>query len=293
MKNNVTLTITCLLSIAVIAVASAVAAAGAAGALPIQPDTLAVESDGLHLRALFYRPAGPGPFPGVLINHGSGHAAGVDRTGVPDHRHPEIHGPLFAAHGYAALYLFRRGDGLSRGQGSADADVLDQSAEHGQDERNRIQIERLEHEDMHDALAGLAVLRARPEVDPRRIAIVGHSFGGSLSVLVAGRDTTLRAAVLFATAGYSWMRSPELRERLLEAVARSHAPMLFIHAANDYTIASGESLAAELHRLGKRGQVRIYPAVGHTPDDGHAFVDTGVATWERDVFTFLDPLMKR
>jgi len=34
-----------------------------------------------------------------------------------------------------------------------------------------------------DALAGLAFLRARPDIDSRRVVVVGHSFGGSLSLL--------------------------------------------------------------------------------------------------------------
>ncbi|HEV2105987.1 MAG TPA: dienelactone hydrolase family protein [Candidatus Eisenbacteria bacterium] len=260
---------------------------------PMRPDTVVVESDGLHLGALFYSPAGTGPSPGILFNPGSGHASGLDPVGHPDRRHPEMLGPRFAAHGYACLYLYRRGDGLSRGQGTAAGDALDRADASGQGDRGQVLIQRLENEDMDDALAGLAALRARPEVDRRRIGIVGHSFGASLSLLLAARDTSLRAAVVFSPAGYSWDRSPRVRRKLVEAVAASRAPMLFVHAANDFSIAPGESLASELHRLGRPGGVRIYPAVGRTPEDGHDFIHSSVATWERDVFEFLDLWMKR
>jgi hypothetical protein len=41
---------------------------------------------------------------------------------------------------------------------------------------------------------------------------------------------------------------------------------------------------------GRRGphRVKIYPPAARTADDGHRFVYLAVATWEGDVFTFLD-----
>jgi carboxymethylenebutenolidase len=180
-----------------------------------RPETVVVPSGDLKLRALLCRPAGRGPFPAVLFNHGSGHAAGVDRSGRRDQRHPDLIGPVFARHGYLFLYLFRRGDGLSTGQGTPSGDRMDSAAAAtGQVARNDIQLHLLETDEMSDALAGLAFLRARSDVKPGRLAVVGVSFGGSLTVLMAERDSTLRAAVAFATAAYSWDRSPPLRARL-------------------------------------------------------------------------------
>lgn len=253
------------------------------------PDTVLVPSGNLKLRGLLYRPNGPGPFPAVMFNHGSGHASGGDSMGFADQRHPDLLGPLFVKHGYLFLYLFRRGEGLSQGQGTPDADRMDSAARTaGQDRRNELQLQLLEGDEMSDALAGLAFLRARPDVQTSRLAVVGVSFGGSLTVLVTERDSTLKAAVAFATAGYSWERSPPLRARLLEAADRTRVPIFFIHAANDYTIASGQALGSEMSRLGKPSRVKIYPAVGTTPQEGHDFVDLGVRTWEADVFGFLD-----
>jgi dienelactone hydrolase len=258
------------------------------------PDTMVVVSDSLRLHALFYHPAGRGPFPGLLFNHGGGHRSGVGADGTLDQRRPELLGRLFARHGYAFLYLYRRGDGLSRDRGPAVGDVMDSAmATGGLAARNTIQLERLEHEEMDDATAGLAALRARPQVDPRRVGVIGHSFGGSLATLMVARDTSLRAAVVFSGAGFSWDRSPDLRQRLMSAVARTPVPMLFIHAANDYTTAPGESLSAVMRRLGKVGRVRVYPAVGRSAADGHNFIHSGAHLWERDVLAFLDPLLKR
>ena len=68
--------------------------------------------------------------------------------------------------------------------------------------------------------------------------------------------------------------------------------MFFIHAANDFSVAPGEALAAEMTRLGKANRVKIYPAVGNTPAEGHDFVYLGLPTRERDVFAFLDANMR-
>ncbi|HMA25613.1 MAG TPA: alpha/beta fold hydrolase [Gemmatimonadaceae bacterium] len=49
-----------------------------------------------------------------------------------------------------------------------------------------------------DIRAGVAYLRARPEIDPARIALVGHSEGGMIAPMVASTDSMLRAIVLMA-----------------------------------------------------------------------------------------------
>jgi pimeloyl-ACP methyl ester carboxylesterase len=49
-----------------------------------------------------------------------------------------------------------------------------------------------------DIRAGVAYLRTRPEIDPARIAIVGHSEGGMIAPMIAATDPKLRAIVLMA-----------------------------------------------------------------------------------------------
>jgi carboxymethylenebutenolidase len=165
-------------------------------------------------------------------------------------------------------------------------------AEHGQEGRNRIRLELLETDELDEAVAALAFLRALPVVDPDRVAVAGHSFGGSLTLLLAPRDSALRAAVVFSGSARSWRPSPELRARLLAAV-RHTAPVFFIQAANDYSTTPGEALAAEMKRLGRPHRLRIYPAVGRTTREGHNFLYRTVATWRADVFAFLDQRVRR
>lgn len=250
----------------------------------LRPDTVAIRSGRLTLRGVLWRPAGSGPFPGVLFNHGSSSAA--DPTSI---QAPATLGPVFARHGYVFLFLFRQGIGLSRGQGTADGDVMNRAfAADGMRGRNRVQLQLLEGEELNEVLAGLAFLRALPTVDPKRVAVVGHSFGGSLTLVLAARDTTIRAAVAFGPAAASWEQSPDLRAQLFAAVDKAHTPLMFIHAANDYSVVPGKVLAAEMERLHREHVLKIYGKIGTTAREGHSLIYLNVPAWERDVFRFLD-----
>ena len=246
------------------------------------------------LRALLWRPPCRGPFPAILLNHGSGRTREeLGRLG-PYEKNAEKLGPVFARHGYVFLYLFRRGVGPSSNQGINAVDAMNaEFAAHGQEARNALQLQLLEDRDMADALSGLDFLRALPYVDARDVAAIGHSFGGSLTVLLAERKPDLRAVVIFSGAGYSFDRSPALRARLLTAIDHIAAPVFFIHAENDYSLSSGKVLDARREQIGKPHRLKIYPPIGHTVDDGHDFLHLGVGIWEPDVFAFLDENMRR
>lgn len=248
-------------------------------------ETVIVHSGGLELRGLLWRPAGGGPFPAVLFNHGSGPTREMHQ--------PSVLGPAFVRHGYAFLFLYRRGSGLSAAQGKNSVEQMRKAlAERGQAARNQLQLQLLDTE-LNDVRAGLAFLRARPEVDRSRVAAAGHSFGGSLTLMLLERDAGLRGAVIFGGAAGSWDASPPLQSRLRAAVDRATAPVFFIYAANDYSTAPGTTLSAEMEKVGKPHRLEIYPAVGHSAAEGHDLVYRALSTWERDVFAFLDEHMHR
>ena len=258
------------------------------------PETVLIHSGSVTLHAMLWRPQGRGPFPAILLNHGSGRTPEDLKRLGPYERNAEKLGPVFTRHGYVFLYLFRRGVGLSTDQGANAVDLMNrESTAHGQEARNALQLQLLENREMDDALSGLKFLRALPYVDARNVAAIGHSFGGSLTVLLAEREPSLRALVVFSGAGYSFDRSPELRMRLLAAVDHIAAPVFFIHAENDYSLSSGKVLDARREQIGKPHRLKIYPPIGHTVDDGHDFLQLGVNIWEPDVFAFLDENMQK
>ncbi len=244
-----------------------------------------VKSGALKLRGLLWRPSGPGPFPTVLFNHGSGPAA--------DPKRPAVLAAAFVRHGYAFLYLYRRGAGLSADQGTNSGELMSRALEEkGQQARNAVQLQLLEIE-LSDVLAGLEFLRGSPDIDRRRIAVAGHSFGGQLALLAAERDADVPAVVVFGAAAASWETSPDLRARLLAVVGRVNAPVFFIHAENDFSVAPGKVLSAEMTRLGKACTLKIYPPVGKTAAEGHDFVHRSISAWEADVFGFLGDHMQK
>ena len=260
----------------------------------ILPETIVVPSGNLQLKGLLWKPNGPGPFPTVLFNHGSGGADADHTAGLPITEAAEKLAPLFLKHGYAFLYVFRRGQGLSGDQGLFMQDILRQEeAARGKQARQHLQYLLATTDHLDDVMAALSFLKTAPAIDAKRIAIAGHSFGGQVTLLAAERDNTLRAAVTFAAAAGSWERSPELRKRLRAAAGKTTAPIMLVQAANDYSIAPSQELAAELRRLHKSYVLKIYPPVGQTSDDGHNFLYLGIPQWEHDVFGFLDEHVMR
>jgi carboxymethylenebutenolidase len=259
----------------------------------ITPETVIVPSGKLQLKAFLWRPTGLAPFPAVLFCHGSGGVDANHTAGLPITEAAEKLAPAFLKHGYAFLYLFRRGQGLSADQGPFTQDILQrEEATKGKEARQHLQFALATTDHLNDVMAGLSFLKAAPAIDGKRIAIAGHSFGGQLTLLAAEQDDTVRAAVTFAAAANSWERSHELRDRLLAAADKATAPIMLIQAVNDYSTAPGHALADELEHRHKAHLLKIYPPVGRTSEDAHNFLYFAISQWEDDVFKFLDEHVK-
>jgi len=258
------------------------------------PQTIEFPSGNLRLKGYLWKPAGTGPFPVVLFNHGSGGADADHTAEMPITQAANTLAPFFVKHGYAFLYPFRRGQGPSASQAPFMQEVLRHEEEsRGKEARQHLQFVLLTTEQLDDVMAALAFLKTVPAIDPHRIALAGHSFGGQLTLLAAGNDKTVRAAVTFAAAAGSWDRSPELRERLRTAIQNTNAAIMLTHAQNDFGTTAGNALAAELERLHKPHVLKIYPPVGLTPEDGHGMLYENIPAWESDVFEFLDQYVKK
>jgi len=200
-------------------------------------------SGNLHLKGYFWKPPGAGPFPAILFNHGSGGTDPAQTAGMAMSEAAETLASVFLNHGYAFFYPCRRGHGLSADQGEFMQDALNrEEAAKGVDARQNLQLALLTGPHLDDTVAALSFLKSVPGIDAHRIAVVGHSFGGQLALMDAGRDNGLRAAVTFGAAANSWTKSAGLRRILLEAVGNAKPPIMLIMQPMTMTLRRGGSL---------------------------------------------------
>jgi len=284
-----------LLLLALLLVVAAFAQSNTHGTPQVTPPQIVdVPSGNLHLKAYFWKPAGSGPFPAVAFNHGSGAEDAQHTAGQTMEQAAANLAPVFLRHGYAFLYVCRRGQGLSADQGQFMQNLLKkEESEKGKDARQRLHYKLATGDHLEDALAGLDYLKTAKGIDSKSIGVVGHSFGGVLTLLSGERGNAIRAEVAFAAGANSWRGSPELRARVFTALGKTSAPIMLVQAANDYDTSPGTEIAAELTRLHKTNLLKIYPAVGKTADEGHSLLYLAIPEWEPDVFQFLDENVKR
>lgn len=129
---------------------------------------------GVHLAGTLTLPNGPGPFPAVLLISGSG-AHDRDET-LFEHKPFLVLADALTRRGIAVLRVDDRGVGGSTGpapKGSF-ADIAS------------------------DVQAGVGWLARRPDIDPRRIGLIGHSEGGIIAPMAAGKDPRVAFVVLWA-----------------------------------------------------------------------------------------------
>ena len=122
-------------------------------------------------------PNGAGPFPAVILISGSG-AQDRDET-IFQHKPFFVLADALTRRGVAVLRVDDRGVGGSTGQTSKSTS-----------------------EDFAgDVRAGIAFLKTRPEIDGRRIGLIGHSEGGLIAPLVAAGSSDVAFIVLMAGTG--------------------------------------------------------------------------------------------
>lgn len=230
-------------------------------------------SGNLRIQAYLYKPGGDGPFPLVIYNHGT--RDGRERTPSP---FPYV-GRMLTRAGYAVLVPERRGYGKSDGA------IWWQEA--GSDP-SRL-IPRLQAE-TDDVLAGIDYLRGLSHVDMKRLAVMGWSFGGVISMLAAARSTVFLAAVDQAGGALTWNANRHMRSALIEAAEKSTVPTLFMVASNDRTTASVTTLADIFKKRNVAHKLVIYEPFQSSQGTalGHAlFSSQGASLWENDVVEFL------
>jgi len=245
-----------------------------------EPEVVHFQNNGLDLAGELFKPAGDGPFPAILYNHGSA-------PGMLNSQTSRSLGPLFAEKGWVFFMPYRRGQGLSAKAGPYIGDEIAQARRRGGSVEAAATMTRLlETDHLQDQLAAVHWLRSQKFVQEHRVAAAGNSFGGVETVLGASRAPYC-AAVDASGGAESWGAAPALQAVMNAAVRTSNAPVFFFQAENDHDLAPSNTLFAAMKEAGKPAELKIYPPYGGSSREGHSFAYLGSAIWFADVFAFI------
>lgn len=130
------------------------------------------------LPATLTLPKGAGPFPAVVLVHGSG-PHDRDETLGPNKPFRDLAWGL-ASRGVAVLRYVKR------------------TREHGAKMVKEIKELTVKEETIDDAVAAAALLRTRKEIDPDKVFVLGHSLGAYVAPRIAAADARLAGIILLA-----------------------------------------------------------------------------------------------
>ncbi len=184
--------------------------------------------NGQRVAGYLAKPQGAGPFPAVIVIQ--------EWWGLNPHI-KEV-SERYAREGYVAL-----APDLYHGKVTADPN-----------EAGTLMSALNREEAVKDLLGALPHLRAMKEVRGDRIGVTGFCMGGSFALLLPCRTKEIRAA------------APYYGEIPDEATLKNLAcPILYIYGDQDFWITKDEvkRLDAALKKLGKPGEVKIYPGAPH------------------------------
>jgi carboxymethylenebutenolidase len=225
-----------------------------------------VKSGPLLIHLEWAAPAGPGPFPTVLVHADAGHLARHMRGVIWD----------LASRGYLAA-----------------------AADYRRMVRGKYRRTLFAWRGDSDTTAALEVLRADPRVDRSRLAAMGFSQGGVFSLLMAAQAPDIRAVVAYypVTDFEHWLSRPhpnawrrmefhairsyfrrqsgarddaEFKQMLSRASPLDQAPsirasVLLVHGDRDTTapLEESERLASRLRELGRDVDLVVIHDAGH------------------------------
>lgn len=232
----------------------------------IQEERLSVllENQGQKIFGVLHRPVTPGKCPAVLICHGlAGHKTG----------HYRIYVSLAKRLSEMGIAVFRFD---FRGSGDSEGEFTETTVEG----------------EVSDALVAVNYLASLPFVDPARIGVLGRSFGGVVSVLLAAKYGKVKSLALWSPIfdpgewKERWRPSaeefsqingqeigshlyPQLFEIDLKAALEkiNHIPMLHIHGEKDAVVQVFHAEKFQRQRLNGEAESRFV----RLPESDHHF----------------------
>lgn len=232
-----------------------------------------------YIDVTVFRPEGAGPFPLVVLSHGSPRSAQARRA--EGRQRLAAQSEAFAAMGFAVLVPTRRGYGESGGDWAEAYGTCASPDYHAAG-----------LETARDLRAAVDAVRGEKWADTRRIVLAGQSAGGFGSVAAASQPFEGLVGVVNFAGGRGSMGPDQVcgEHRLVEAMSRygrgARVPALFVYSVNDRFF--GPELARRMHeayvRAGGRAEFVAAPATGL---DGHGYFARRMDDWSPRVRAFL------
>jgi len=229
------------------------------------------EAAGIELAGTLTLPRAGAPFPAVLLIAGSGP---VDRNEeVLFHRPFEVWADYLTRRGVAVLRVDKRGVRESQGEWST-SDV---------------------HGFAGDALAGLKFLSGLPEIDARRMGLMGQSEGGMVAPIAATMSEDVSFVVSLAGPAMNFFDLIVLQdgaEAMAAGASEKEAQVIRAWSTRYYTIARDtKDLAVARRKLEELKAARTpeeRKAFKYLGDVGSLNIDTVLENWSRQCL-LLDP----
>lgn len=263
-------------------------ATASAQEMSVQRIDTALLEDGrpVVLELVIARPAGDGPFPTLVFNHGSVSNGNDPREVTHTVTYPEL-AAFFNERGWMVVFPQRRGRGKSEGR----------YAEGWQPEAGRYACEPaaalagLEHA-IQDVGAVTDHLVTRTDVNPARMLIGGHSRGGLLAMVFAAARPQRFLGVLNFVGGWVGERC-EAAEQINGASFRRAAafpgPTLWLYGERDpyYRIAHSQGNFAAFTAAGGKG---TFQTLSFGPFRNDHQIVRSRAIWTEPMARFLNGL---
>lgn len=230
--------------------------------LAAEGERVTYKSGGETVSGMLYKPAGKGPFPGLVVIH---EWYGLDKW-------VNEQASKLADQGYEALAI-----DLYRGKVAG-----------GSEEAHELMRGLPEDRAGRDLEAAFQFLASRPEVRKDRIGSIGWCMGGGYSLALALQQPKLAAAVI----NYGRLVSEPAN------LKKINAPVLGIFGGQDRGIPvdSVKNFEQSLKSMGKTVEIHIYPDAGHAfqnPNNKAAYREGDAQDAWRRTMEFLGRTLKR
>ncbi len=235
------------------------------------------------LDAMIYKPAGEGPFPGMIMTHGTSRLVS-ERAKVTADTYYVRNATMFARLGIAVLFVVRRGFGIS------DGPYAEGYQYHPDGTRDYAKTGMAATPDLQ---AAVRYMQDKPFVDKKRIVLLGQSTGGHSVIATGSLNLPGVVGVVNFAGGRGSTASDVVKDadRLVESYrvygTTFKVPTIWLYSDNDHYF--GPALARKFLTAFQAGGAEVdFVSLPPSGEDGHSSFLRAQDSWYEPVLEFLE-----